>query len=88
MAGQYSPQEIADTLNRTKAALMAFASRNGIYFSRGPNNQHTQASVNEVVRLKGEGKSYRQIVAITGVPISTCAYWCRRQHEAKLVSTR
>jgi len=86
MVGKYSPQEIADALNRTKAALMCFASRNGICFRREPYNRHTMASVNQVLRLRKEGKSFRKIVAETGIPISTCAYWCRGLNEKELVS--
>ncbi|WP_275553664.1 hypothetical protein [Mixta sp. Marseille-Q2659] len=77
MATHYPPEQIASELGRTKAAIIVFACRNGIPLTNRRYEKRTSKQRNNVQALRRAGKTYREIVEETGIPISTCIRWGR-----------
>lgn len=78
MAGRHHPQEIADLLGRSKKSILSVASRHCIDIRQGKIKRRYITDARCVAALREQGKLYREIAQITGIPESTCCRLSRR----------
>lgn len=78
LAKTMTAREVAEKFERTQGAIQQIAYRNNIKFGPETYRCHTIKDVNDVVRLRRGGLTYRQIAEQTGVKLSSCVYLYRR----------
>lgn len=78
LATEMTAKEVADMMGRTIGAIQQVAFRNNIKFGPGHYRCHTMKDVNEVVRLRRSGLTFRQVAEQSGIKLTSCMYLYRR----------
>lgn len=78
LSKKYTARQVAERMGRSPAAIQAIAHLRGIKFGTTEYHKHTTKEVNNVLALRREGKTFREIGEITGLNPGSCTYLYRR----------